>query len=85
MINNRFTYMDALATILVAIALFLLVGCAHNPKQLDISCFPSESSATVLKKPIHSPGPLMVVDGTIIFYDEGGALNRFKLGVCGVR
>jgi hypothetical protein len=79
--------------LLVSLAIFFVMfivlagvtGCAHKqPKTLDISCFVSQDAKTA-KVGIEGMGPLLIVDGKVIYYDSAGVLHRVQEATCGVR
>jgi hypothetical protein len=61
-----------------------LSSCAHQTKTLNISCFANDE-AKKAKEAVEGVGPVMAVNGTVLFYDEDGALLRIKDGVCGIK
>ena len=62
-----------------------LAGCAHKgPQTMNISCFVADDSKKT-KAPVEGLGPVIVSNGTVLFYDEDGFLNRIKDAVCGIK
>ena len=66
------------------VSIVFLSGCASAPKSVSISCF-ADPGAQRAKSPVEIAPPLIINDGTVIYYDESGQLNRMNKAVCGVQ
>ncbi len=65
------------------IGLALLSGCASH-RSVSIACF-VDDAALKSKQPKEIPLPLIINEGTVLYYDENEQLNRLNKAVCGVK